>query len=87
MNAGPKLVQLRERPPLTDLPGRLEELAKQIRAGELPVDAVFCVVVDKDDRVAVRTYGAVKTAAHSVGVMSMALHELTMALHKPLEKV
>lgn len=69
--SGPKLV-LRDTPPLTDVPGWLEDLAKKIRAGELVAEMAVVVLADRHGRIDPRQYGNCERAAHSVGLLKMA---------------
>lgn len=72
------VVPLHDRAPLTDVPARLEQLAKTIRAGELEAAVALVVLASDQDDVTVHGYGRIHSDAHSVGLLHKAELEVLL---------
>lgn len=68
----PKVVPMRNAPPLTDIAGRLENFAEKIRTGSVAVTNVTLVVSDADNAVSVYDFGAHISPQHTIGVLQCA---------------
>jgi hypothetical protein len=59
--------------PLTDVSGRLRELADKIDAGKSPGRIAIVVLVDEHDETSVLGYGDIGTSAEALGWMVRAM--------------